>query len=93
MDEKQLEQIGQALTDIHELLQTAALSVWGMDIQADNVEITIRNVLDLCQERFHVSKKLEAEIRNRFIQCDSLKVANLLSLYEGGMLLYTRSKE
>ena len=61
-----------------------------MDIQADNVEITIQNVLDLCRGCFKVSKALEGKIRERYIQCDSLKICNLLSMYEGGMLIYIR---
>ena len=60
---------------------TALASVWGMDIQPDNVEITIRNILELSREHFKPSKKDEETVERHIIQCDSLKVMNLLEEY------------
>jgi type I restriction-modification system DNA methylase subunit len=60
---------------------TALASVWGMDIQPDNVEITIRNILSLSKEHFKPSKKDEETVEQHIIQCDSLKVMNLLEEY------------
>lgn len=57
---------------------TALNSIWGMDIQADNVEITIKNILELCEQYFKPTKA-EIEIVNLHImQGDSLKVMNML---------------
>lgn len=58
---------------------TVALnSIWGMDIQADNVEVTIKNILELCEQYFKPTKA-EIEIVNLHImQADSLKVMNML---------------
>ena len=61
--------------------ETAVQSVYGFDIQADNISICIENVLSLCRENFKVSKKMEQEIKRRYIQCDSLKVMPLLAEY------------
>lgn len=61
----------------------ALASVWGMDIQADNVEITIRNILELSREHFKPSKKDEETVERHIIQCDSLKVMGLMEELEG----------
>lgn len=64
--------------------ETAALSVYGFEIQADNVEITIGKVLDFCEQHFRVSKKVREEIKSHFILCDALKVMKLLAEYGDG---------
>ena len=65
--------------------------MYGFDIQNDNVEICIQNVLALCGQYFHVTKATAAEIRQRYILADSLKVLPLLARYgEGNMLMYVR---
>lgn len=58
--------------------ETAALSVWAIEIQPDNVQITIDSVLRLCREHFTVSKALEREISDRVIMGDALKIMKLL---------------
>ena len=71
--------------------ETASLSVWGIDIQADNIEICISNVLALCREHFRVSRAVEQEIRQRYILGDSLKILPLLARYgEGHEIIYSR---
>ena len=59
---------------------TVALnSIWGMDIQADNVEITIKNILELCEQYFKPTKA-EIEIVNwHIMQADSMKVMNMMN--------------
>lgn len=61
--------------------QTAALSVWGIDIQSDNLQECISNVLELCREHFRVSKALAAQIEAHYILGDSLKIMPFLSAY------------
>lgn len=61
----------------------ALSSIWGMDIQHDNVEITISNLLKLCQEYFKPSKTDIDTLNNHIIMCDSLKVLKLLNEYDG----------
>lgn len=61
--------------------ETAALSVWAIEIQPDNVQITIDAVLKLCREHFTVSKTLEKEISDRIIMGDALKIMKLLRQY------------
>lgn len=61
----------------------AVSSIWGMDIQQDNVEITISNLLKLCQEYFMPSKTDIDTLNNHIIMCDSLKVLKLLNEYDG----------
>ncbi len=74
--------------------EIAALSVWGIDIQADNVEICIHNVLTLCRETFSVSKAIEKEISKRYILGDSLKIMPLLARYgEGNTQIYVRETD
>lgn len=73
--------------------ETAALSVWGFDIQGDNIEICIQNVLTLCRETFRVSKALEEKIKQQYIMGDSLKIMPLLARYgEGNTLIYVREE-
>ncbi len=60
----------------------AVASVYGMDIQADNVEKTIQNVLLLCREYFKPTKADEETVNQNIMQCDSLKVMKLLERWE-----------
>lgn len=59
----------------------ALKSVYGMDIQADNVDITIKNVIALCKDYFSPTKKDIETIKDHIIMCDSLKVMKLLKNY------------
>lgn len=60
---------------------TALKSVYGMEIQADNVKITIERVEQLCREHFKPNKDELQIISDHIIQCDSLKVMRLLAVY------------
>lgn len=58
---------------------TVALqSVYGMDIQADNVETTINNIIDLCEHTFKITKSEKEIIKSHIIQADSLKVLQMI---------------
>jgi len=71
--------------------ETAALSVWAIEIQPDNVQITIDAVLKLCREHFTVSKAMEREISDRIIMGDALKIMKLLKERGGGVqYIYVR---
>lgn len=59
--------------------KVAIASVYGMDIQADNIQATIGNVIELCKEYFKPSKEDLQAINDHYIQCDSLKVMKLLA--------------
>ena len=62
---------------------TAALvSVYAMEIQADNVQKTIDRVTALCWEYFKPTKEELEIIRDHIIQCDSLKVMKLLERWK-----------
>ena len=52
--------------------------VYGMEIQADNVEETVRRCEELCRSYFAPSKQDLETLRDHVIQCDSLKVMRLL---------------
>jgi len=58
---------------------TAIRSVWGMDIQADNVDASIKNVEALCREYFKPTKDDLQIIRDHIIMADSLKVMRMIS--------------
>lgn len=59
---------------------TAALrSVYGMELQADNVEITIQNIIKLCEEYFKITKAEKEIINDHIIQADSLKIMKMMS--------------
>lgn len=62
---------------------TAINSIYGMDIQADNVKITIENIISLCEEYFKPSKADIETINNHIIMCDSLKIMMLLNALQG----------
>lgn len=58
---------------------TAALaSVYGIEIQADNVEACIANVERLCQEHFRLTRRERTLISDHIIQGDALKIMKLL---------------
>ena len=59
--------------------RTAIASVYGFDIQADNIRHTIENVTALCREYFKPNKDDLQTINDRYILCDSLKVMRLLA--------------
>lgn len=62
---------------------TVALeSVYGFEIQADNVERCIGNVVALCGTYFRVTKAEMEIINDHIIQCDGLKVIKLLAEVE-----------
>ena len=59
---------------------TVALqSVYGMELQADNVEICIQNIIDLCNLYFKLTKAEIEIINDHIIQADSLKVMKMLA--------------
>lgn len=62
---------------------TAINSIYGMDIQADNVKVTIENIISLCEEYFKPSKADIETINNHIIMCDSLKIMMLLNALQG----------
>ena len=59
------------------------ISLYAMEIQADNVEKTIQRVKDLCCEYFKPTKAELEIINDHIIQCDSLKIMKLLERYGG----------
>lgn len=62
---------------------TVALeSVYGFEIQADNVEKCIENVTALCGEYFKLTPWERGIISDHIIQCDSLKVMRMLARME-----------
>lgn len=59
---------------------TVALeSVYGFEIQGENVRACIRNVTELCYHYFRPTKQELQIINDHIIQCDSLKVMKLLA--------------
>lgn len=58
---------------------TAISSVYGLEIQADNVAECIRRVTALCEEYFKPTKTDLQIINDHFIMCDSLKVMRMMS--------------
>lgn len=63
---------------------TALESVYGMELQADNVGRCIEGVKGLCKQYFKATKYELQTIEDHIIQCDSLKVMKLLARYGGG---------
>ena len=53
-------------------------SVYGMEIQADNVQKSIERVTELCREYFNPSKDDLQVINDHVILCDSLKVMRMM---------------
>ena len=62
--------------------RTALKSVYAMEIQADNVQITIDAVTALCEEHFKLNKDDVQTINDHIIMCDSLEVMRLLAAME-----------
>ena len=54
-------------------------SIYGFEIQADNVAITIQNIIILCEKYFKPTQKEIGIINDHIIQCDALKVMKLLN--------------
>lgn len=57
----------------------ALQSIYGMELQADNVDICIKNILDLCNKYFKPTKEEIQIINDHIIQADSLKVMKMLN--------------
>lgn len=53
-------------------------SVYGMELQEDNVKICIDNIINLCLEYFKPTKQEIELINNHIIQADSLKVMAMI---------------
>jgi hypothetical protein len=65
---------------------TALKSVYGFELQEDNVKKTIENVKRMCNEYFKPTKEELEIINNHIIQADALKVMKLLSIWGRGDL-------
>lgn len=62
---------------------TVALeSVYGFEIQADNVERCIENVVALCGAYFRPTLAEMEIIEDHIIQCDGLKVMRMLAAFD-----------
>lgn len=59
--------------------RVALESVYGFEIQPDNVAYCIRNVTELCYHYFRPTKQEMQIINDHIIQCDSLKIMKLLA--------------
>lgn len=59
--------------------RTALKSVYGFEIQADNVKITIENVINLCKKYFKISQSDIEIINDHIIMCDGLKIMRMLA--------------
>jgi hypothetical protein len=59
--------------------RTSIESVYGFEIQADNVQACIQNVIELCKQYFKPTKEELQIINDHIIQCDALKVMKLLA--------------
>lgn len=59
--------------------RTALESVYGFEIQGENVRTCIRNVTELCYHYFRPTKQELQIINDHVIQCDGLKVMKLLA--------------
>jgi hypothetical protein len=57
----------------------ALQSVYGMELQADIVEITINNIIKLCEQTFKTTKAEKEIINDHIIQADSLKVMKMIN--------------
>ena len=63
--------------------RTALESVYGFELQADNVRACIRNVTELCYGYFRPTKQDMQIINDHVIQCDGLKIMKLLARMNG----------
>ncbi len=57
----------------------ALASVWAMDIQPRNVEVTIALVTDFCEQYFRPTKADLETISNHYMLADSLKVMRMMA--------------
>ena len=62
----------------HDDYRAALDSVYGFEIQADNVAACIANVTALCREHFRPTKDDLQLINDHIILCDGLKVMKLI---------------
>lgn len=67
----------------HRDYTTALKSVYGLDIQPDNVAECIRRVTALCEQYFKPTKEELQIINDHFIMCDSLKIMRMMSDGQG----------
>ena len=67
--------------DRKKAMETAACSVYGIEIQEDNVRQAIDEITALCGEYFKVSKEVRETIANHIILGDCLKIMMLLAEY------------
>ncbi len=58
---------------------TALKSVYGLDIQPDNIIECIRRVTELCQRYFKPTIQELQIINDHYIMCDSLKVMRMMA--------------
>ena len=58
---------------------TSIASVYGFELQAENVKTTIGNIVAICQEYFRPSKSDLQLISDHIIQADALKVMKMMS--------------
>lgn len=63
--------------------RAALESVYGLELQADNVRACIWNVTELCYSSFRPTQKDMQIINDHIILCDSLKVMKLLTRMSG----------
>lgn len=57
----------------------ALRSVYGMDIQADNIAECIRRVTEMCERYFKPTKEELQIIEDHYIMCDSLKIMRMMA--------------
>ncbi len=72
---------------------TALKSVYGMDIQADNISECIRRVSELCQRYFKPTKEELQIINDHYIMCDSLKIMKMIQEDEHGTVFCAGEKQ
>ena len=58
---------------------TAVCSVYGLEIQPENVAECIRRVKELCEEYFHPTPQELLVIEDHYIVCDSLKIMRMMA--------------
>lgn len=61
---------------------TALESVYGFEIQSDNVQACIENVNALCREYFKPTKRDLEIIKDHIIQCDALKILKMMNFVD-----------
>lgn len=59
--------------------RAALESVYGFEIQPDNVAACIKNIMTMCGEYFKPTKEELTIINDHIIQCDGLKVMKLIA--------------